>query len=263
MQRIEVVLVESTLATMVEAVIGGSLAEVALDGAHALLQQALDLRLIPADGLGVREVEDGILHGHAARSVHHVQPFLDDLREETVFGCEVRQLPQAGVEAVLRQLFQHTHRILEAVLRKLIVTLPVHTEPASIEVNDIRRNLVGPQLTGNLQALLLREISDTAHPRAEAPQGQHRTLARDVGILIQDILGFTEEHEEVHLLVGHKQTVCTNVRSAEVTGHWSRGVHEDAIAAVREEERHGLVLAVTLRTLRVCHGEVHLLSHLI
>ena len=256
-------LIESALATVVEAVVGGSLAEVALDGRDALLQQACDLVLIPADGLGVREVEHGILVGHATRGVRHVQPPLDDLWEEAVLRSEVGQLPQTGVETVFRELLQHLHGILETVFRKLVVTLPVDTEPARVEVNNVRGNPMCSQLTGDLQSLLLREVGDAAHPGAETPEGQHGRLARDVGIFVEDILGLAEEYEEVHLLIAHEQPLGPYVRCPEVAGHGCRGVHEDAIAAVREVEGHGLVLSVGLRALGVGDAEVYLLPHLV
>ena len=40
-------------------------------------------------------------------------------------------------------------------------------------------------------------------------------------------------------------------------------MHEDTIATIREEEGHGLILAVSLWALWVCHGEMHLLSYLV
>ena len=40
-------------------------------------------------------------------------------------------------------------------------------------------------------------------------------------------------------------------------------MHEDTIATIREEEGYGLVLAVCLWSLWVCHAKVHLLPHLV
>ena len=218
-QRIEVMLIKSTLAAVIEAVIGRRLAKVTLDGRDTLLHQTLNLRLIPVYCLRIREVEDGILHRHAARGVHHVQAFLDDLREETVLGCEIRQLPQTGVEAVLRELFQHADGILEAFLGKFIVALPVDAEPPCIEMDHVGRDPMRTQLTGYLQALFLGEIGDTAHPGAKAPEGQHGRLARNIRIFIKDILRLTEEDEEVHLFVAHEQTLGSDIRRTEVAGH--------------------------------------------
>ena len=89
-QGIEVMLIQSSLATMVEAIIGRCLTKVALDGRDTLLHQALYLRLIPCYGGRIREVEDGILVRHTSCSIHHMQAFLDDLGEEAVLWCEVR-----------------------------------------------------------------------------------------------------------------------------------------------------------------------------
>ena len=218
-QRIEVVLIESTLATMVEAVIGSSLAKVAFDGRDALFHQALNLLLIPTDSLWIREVKDGIFHRHTTCGIHHMQPLFNDLWEETVLRRKIRQLPQTGVEPILRQLLQHAYRIFETVLRKLIIALPIDAEPTCIKVNHIRRNLMGPQLMSNLKTLLLREIGNTAHPSAKTPEGQHRTLTCDIGIFIKDILGFSKEHEEIHHFISHKQTLGTNIRGSKVAGH--------------------------------------------
>ena len=262
-KRIEVMLIQPALAAMVKTVIGCCLAKVALDGRNALLHQPLNLRLVPTDGLRIREVEDGIFYGHAASGIHHVQTPFDNLWEEAVLGREVRQLPQTSMETVHRQLFQHADRIGETVLRKLIVALPIDAKPTRIEMDDVARNLVGAQLTGNLQSLLLREIGNATHPRAKAPQRQHRTLSRDVRIFVQNVLRLAKEHEEVHLFVGHKQALGADIRGSEVAGDGCRRVHKDAIAAIREVERHGLILSVGLRTLRVGHAQVHLLTNLI
>ena len=218
-QRIEVVLVETTFATMIETVVRRSFTKVALDGGDTLLQQTSNLRLIPADSCRIREVEDRILYRHTTRGVHYVHALLDNLRKETVLRGEVRQLPQTGVEAILSQLLKHLHRILETILRKLIVALPIDTKPACIEVDHVTGDLVSPQLLGNLKSLFLREIRDTTHPGAKAPEGQHRTLTRNLGILVEDILRFTQEHEEIHQLVSHKQAIGTNIAGTEITGH--------------------------------------------
>ena len=255
-QRIEVVLIESALAAMIETIVRCCLAEVALDGRDTLFQQACNLRLIPTDGLRIREVEHGVLVWHTASGIRHVQTFLDDLWEETVLRRKVRQLPQTGVETVLCQLLQHFHqhfhRILEAILGKLIVTLPIDAKPARIEVYHVRRYLVGPQLTGNLESFLLREIGDTAHPSTETPERQHRRLASDVGIFVEDGLWFSEEHEEVHLLVGHEQTVGSDVAGAKVACHRSRGMHEDTIAA--RDSRRRMAQAYIVRRFLVLVG---------
>ena len=123
------------------------------------------------------------------------------------------------MEAILRELLQHTYGVGEAVFRKLIVTLPVDTEPAGVEVDDVRRYLVCSELLGDIKAFLLREIGDTAHPSAEAPKGQHWRLARDIRILVEDILRLTEEYKEVHLLIAHEDAVGTDIRGPEVAGH--------------------------------------------
>ena len=188
-QGIEVVLVESATSVMIETVVGCSLTKVALDGGNTLAHESLNLLLIPLNGLRIGEVEDGILVGHATTGIAHMQVAVDNLAEEAVLGRKVRQLPQTGVKAVLGELLQHTHRVREAVLGKLVVTLPVDTKPARIEVDDVSRYLVLAQLTGNVESLLLRKIGDAAHPRAKGPQGQHGRTARQGGVFIQYFLG--------------------------------------------------------------------------
>ena len=93
-------LIETTLATVIETIVRSRLTEVAFDGRDTLLQQTEDLRLIPADGLGIGEIEDCIFHRHTTISVLHMQSVLDNLGEETVLRGEIRQLPQAGMETV-------------------------------------------------------------------------------------------------------------------------------------------------------------------
>ena len=46
-------LIESALTAMIETIVRCSLAKVALDGRDSLFQQALDLLLVPADGLRI------------------------------------------------------------------------------------------------------------------------------------------------------------------------------------------------------------------
>ena len=154
-QRIEIVLIQSTLAAIIEAIVRRCLTKVALDRRDPLFHQAFNLRLIPRNSLWIREVENGILVRHAACGIHHVQAFLDNLWEETVLRREVRQLPQTGVETVFRELLQHAYRILETILRKLIVALPIDTKPSRIEVDDVRRNLMCSELLGDVETFLL------------------------------------------------------------------------------------------------------------
>ena len=136
-QRIEIVLIKPPATVMIEAVIRGGFAKVALDGRDALLQESENLLLIPLNGLRIGEVEHGIFVGHATIGIANVHIAVYYLLEEAVLGGEVRQLPQTGVEAVFLQLLQHTHGIFETVLCKLVVALPVYTKPTRIEVDDV------------------------------------------------------------------------------------------------------------------------------
>ena len=87
-QRIEVMLVETATAVMIEAVVGCSLAEVALDGADTLLQQTENLSLIPTDGLRIGEVKYRILVGHAAVGIAHMHVLLNNLGEKRFLGVK-------------------------------------------------------------------------------------------------------------------------------------------------------------------------------
>ena len=256
-------LIQTTLTTVIESVVGSRLTEVALDGRNALLQQTENLRLVPRYCFGIGEIENRIFHWHTARGIHHMESFLDDLWEEAVLRREIRQLPQTSMEAIVSQLLQHLHRVLETVLRELIVALPIHIEPPSIEMNHVGRNTMVAQLFGNLQSFLLREISNTTHPGTKAPEWKHRTLSCYVGIFIQNLFRLTKEKEEVDLLISHEQALCTDIALTEVTGDRCRGMHEHPIAPIREIERNRLILTVTFGSLRIGNRKMHLLSYLI
>ena len=130
-------------------------------------------------------------------------------------------------------------------------------------MNHVGRNAVGSQLMCNLQTLFLREVGNAAHPGAESPERQHRRLARHVGIFIQNFLWLSEENEEVHRLIAHEQALCSNVAGSEICCSRSRSMHKYSIATIGEIERHRLVHSVGFRTLRVYHGNIHLLPHLV
>ena len=168
-QRVEVVFVHSALAAIVETIVRRSLAKVAFYCRYTLLHQSLYFLLIPVNSFWVREVEYCILHRHSTCGILYVQSLLDNLVEESVLRCEVWQLPQAGVETVLCQLFQHLYRILESVFGKLVVALPIGTKPACVKVYHVGRYAVCSQLAGYLQSFLLREVGNTAHPCTKAP----------------------------------------------------------------------------------------------
>ena len=101
------------------------------------------------------------------------------------------------MEAVALHLVEHSLGVLETVFGKFVVALPVNTEPTRIEVDNIGGNLMLTQFLGNIQSFFLREVSDTAHPGAERPQGQHGTLSCNIGIFIENILRFAKEHKHI------------------------------------------------------------------
>ena len=167
------------------------------------------------------------------------------------------------MEAHVVHLPQHLHGVLEAVFREFVIALPVHVEPSGVEVDDVRRNLVFPELSRHLKSFILREIGNAAHPCSESPKRQHGRLARQVGVFVENVLGFAKEDEEINFLVAHKQSVGTDIAGSEVAGDRCRGVHENAIALVGKEERHRLILTVGFGSLRVGDKEVDLLPHFV
>ena len=130
-------LVESSLSAVVKSVERCSLSEVAFYCPDALLHQSGYLLLIPADGLRIREVEDGIFVGRRAACVLHGHASVEEFAEEFVLGSEIRQLPETHMEAVAAHLLHHCHGVGKAVGGKLIVALPVNSKPSCVEVYDV------------------------------------------------------------------------------------------------------------------------------
>jgi hypothetical protein len=88
-ERVEVVLEEAGGAGGVEAVIGRGLGEVGLDGADAELQESGEFFLIPGDGLGFGEIENGVGGGQAALGVADGEAAGEDLGKQRVLRDEV------------------------------------------------------------------------------------------------------------------------------------------------------------------------------
>ena len=98
-------LVESSLSAGIDAIqIGSSLAKIGLDDGYALTEQSFQLRLVPFDGLGIREVEHGILLWKSTSRILYRKSVLNEEVEITVLGRKVRKLPQACVETLLSQI---------------------------------------------------------------------------------------------------------------------------------------------------------------
>lgn len=91
-------------------------------------------------------------------------------------------------------------------------------------MDDIGRYLILTQLLGDIEPLFLGEIRDTAHPRSEAPQGEHGAFAGDVGILIENVLWRAEEEEEIHLLICHKDAVGAYIGGSEIESRRRTGM---------------------------------------
>ena len=141
--------------------------------------------------------------------------------------------------------------------------MPVHAEPAGIEVDDITRYLVLTQFPGYIAAFCFAEVGDAAHPGAEAPQGGHFGPSYQCGVFAQHLLRRTQEDEDVHRFVCHKEFGGSDVGAAEVAGHGGGSVHKHAIAAVTEKEGDRLVHVRGFGALRVGDKEVDLLPGLV
>ena len=210
--RIEVMLIETCTAVAVDTIIQRcALAKVNLDDRNALLYQALKLLGVPFTGLRISEIENGILERQLPIRALHRHSILYKFVEIAVLRSEVRQLPQAGVETVSLEVFQHLNRVLEVLLRELIVALPVNLKPSCIEMDNIRRNLVITQLLRNATTFCLGEIRDTRHPCAERPERWKCRLSYKVGIFIQNLLWRAEHDEEVGILIAHEELSRTDI----------------------------------------------------
>ena len=256
-------LIEACLTTCIKSIIRSCFTKVALDGTHSLLDEMSYLILIPGNRFRITQIKNSILIVQRTVPIPNRHTFIYQFLEIAVLWSEVRQLPETSMESILLQRLEHANRVLETILGKLIITLPVYSKPSSIKVDDIRRNLIGSQLMSYFQSLLLGEIRDTAHPGTKSPQRQHWRLACHVCIFIQDLLRFTKEHEEVHCFITHKEALGTYITCTEIGSSRSRSMHKDTIASIGEIERHRLVHTICFRSLRIYNRQVHLLSHLI
>ena len=173
-------------------------------------------------GVGVREVQDGVFVGKPALAVADEEALLQDLGEETVLGHEVRELPERDVEALALEVRDHLRGVLEARLGELVVGAPVRLEPARVEVDDVARDAALAQLRRHRPRLVLGEVGDPAHPEAERPQRRHGRLARQLGVFVEDVLGRSQEHEQVHLVVAQEERVAGLVARAHVEGGGGR-----------------------------------------
>ena len=262
-QRVQVVLVETGAPVGVHAVERRGFPEIGLDRAHAHLEQAAEVPLVPFHGRGIREVQHRIFEGQVALAVLYVETLLDDLGEQPVLRNEIGQLPERDVDALLFQVGDHLGRVLEAGGGELVVAAPVVLEPAGVDVDHVGGEALRAQPGSHAPHLVLREVGDTAHPQAEAPQRRHGGLSGEVGVLVEDLLRLAEEDEQVQLVVAQLQRGGALVGRAEVEGGRSGSVDEHAIAAVAQEERDGFVHARALGALRVIDVEHDLLPALV
>lgn len=73
--------VESCTTAGVEPTNGSSFAKVALDGANSEVEEMGYVVLVPRDGLGIGEVEDGVFVGQAPFGVADAEPLGNNLLE--------------------------------------------------------------------------------------------------------------------------------------------------------------------------------------
>ena len=151
-------LIQSGAPTVIYPVeVWSSLTEVHLYHCHTLLEQSLQLSLIPVHGLRIGEIEHCILIRQSAASILHRHIVLHEILEVTVLRGEVRQLPQTSMETVLLQVAQHLLRILE-VMAELVVTLPVGLKPSCVKVYYVTWYLIVTQTLCHVASLLLRKV---------------------------------------------------------------------------------------------------------
>ncbi len=81
--------VESCTSAGVDAAYRCSFAKIALDGANPEVEEVGYVVLVPGDGLGVGEVEDGVFVGHAPFGIANAEPLGNNLWEEGIARCEV------------------------------------------------------------------------------------------------------------------------------------------------------------------------------
>src|SRR5574344_575351 len=130
-------LIEASFTTMIDAIVWCCFTEITFNDAHTLLDKASYFILIPLHCSRIGKIQHSIFIRHSAIGIFHIQAFIYDFIEISVLRYEIWQLPQTYVESVFLQCLQHTHRVRETCFIKLIITLPVGSEPACIKMYHI------------------------------------------------------------------------------------------------------------------------------
>src|SRR5574344_137501 len=134
--------VQPTFATVIDTIIWSSFAEIAFYRIHTLFHKSGYFILIPFYSRRIGQVEHSIFIRRPSCCILHLHIVINQLLEKFILRCEIWQLPQVYMEPHFLHLLEHRYGIRETVFGKLIITLPVGTEPSRIEMDYICRNLM-------------------------------------------------------------------------------------------------------------------------
>jgi hypothetical protein len=173
-QRVKVVLVEAALPGGVHAREWRGLAEVRREDPDALLQQSGELLAVPTLGLGLAQVDDGVVDRRLSAGGKDHEVLLYGLAVQPDLGVEVRELPQADAEAFLLQVGEHLLRVHKAGAGELEVAAVGNLGPARVEVDHIRGDAFPAQL--------LRDLADLSpKSRSGGPSRARRSKVEGAG----------------------------------------------------------------------------------
>src|SRR5215212_761978 len=147
-------LVEGTLSVGVLTRQRGRLAEVCYDCSYPHFQEPSQLLLVPAFGLFIAKVEDGVVYRRFAVGAENNVAPIDNLIVKHVLGVEVRELPQTKVKPLILEIRDHLGGVRKACLREFEVAAMGYLEPSSVYVDDIAGYLVLTQLLRDVSNLV-------------------------------------------------------------------------------------------------------------
>jgi hypothetical protein len=229
---------------------GHPLAEVGLEAVDALGEQGLQLARVPVAGGGAGEVDECHarlpqvpLPDAAVRASQEVSEG-PALREQRGALGDVRVDPHADVQALRLQPGQHPLRIGEHPRVPGEVAPLELPHPEAVEVEDGQRQFAVPHALdeGGDRLLVVGGRERGGQPQAEGPDGRQGGAAGEGGVLAQDLLRGGTVDDVVRQLLGLGAELHAGHRlRADLEGDLAGVVDEDAVAGVRQVERHVLV----------------------
>src|SRR5215212_4699256 len=147
-------LVEGTLSVGVLTRQRGRLAEVCYDCSYPHFQEPSQLLLVPAFGLFIAKVEDGVVYRRFAVGAENNVAPIDNLIVEPVLGVEIRELPQTNVKPLILEIRDHFGGLRKPCLRELEVAAMGYLEPSRVYVDHIGGDLVPTQILRDVPNLL-------------------------------------------------------------------------------------------------------------